>query len=236
ADASHELRTPLTIMRGEVEVALRTVRDTKEYQRVLNSILEEMNRVSSIVDHLLLLARADSGQIQVERQPVEINEILEDLHPQALLLAQPKRTAVTIREQGRVMVLGDSGKLRQLFLNLIDNAIKYTPEGGSVEVRLGSENGFAVVAVSDTGIGIADEDVPHIFDRFFRADRARNREIGGTGLGLAICQWVIEAHHGWIDVQTALGEGSTFTVYIPRVMPSAIHSGDEAEALAQPVH
>jgi signal transduction histidine kinase len=220
ADASHELRTPLTIMRGEVEVALRTSRTPEEYQRVLASVLEEMNRVSAIVEHLLLLARADSGQILIERAPVSIDALLEELHPQAVLLAGRKEITVTLEKEGPVMVLGDSDKLRQLFLNLIDNAIKYTPEGGQVRLRVRGDSGFAVVSVEDTGIGIAPEDVPHIFDRFFRADRARSREMGGTGLGLAICQWIIDGHHGWIDVQSTLGEGSCFTVYIPRVDPS----------------
>ncbi len=219
ADASHELRTPLTIMRGEVEVALRTPRTPEEYQRVLVSILEEMNRVASIVEHLLLLARADSGQIQIQRRPIEVNEILEELHPQVVLLAAPKHITVDLDEAGRVSVMGDAGKLRQLFLNLIDNAIKYTPEGGSITVRVAAVNSFATVAITDTGIGIAQEDIPHIFDRFFRVDRARSREMGGTGLGLAICQWIIDAHHGWIDVQSALGKGSTFTVHLPCLAP-----------------
>jgi len=201
-----------------VEVALRTRRTAAEYQRVLSSILEEMGRVASIVEHLLLLARADSGQIHVERTPVQINSVLEDLHPQAILLAAPKRIDVSLEEDEPVMVIGDTGKLRQLFLNLIDNAIKYTPEGGSVVIRISAEDGFAVASVSDTGIGIAAEDIPHIFDRFFRVDKARSREIGGTGLGLAICQWIVDGHHGWIDVQSTVGQGSTFRVYIPRVL------------------
>ncbi len=229
ADASHELRTPLTIMRGEVEVALRTVRTPEEYQRVLNSILEEMNRVSSITDHLLLLARADSGHIQVERQPIEINDILEDLHPQVLLLAERRGISLDLEEDACVSVLGDSSRLRQLFLNLIDNAIKYTPGGGSILVRVREEDGYAVVAVEDTGIGIAPADIPHVFDRFFRADRARSREMGGAGLGLAICRWVTDAHHGWVDVESVLGAGSTFTVRIPLAADEASNGTAEGD-------
>lgn len=232
ADASHELRTPLTIMRGEVEVALRTQRSPIEYQRVLASILEEMNRVSAIVDHLLMLARADSGQIPVERKPVRICQVLRDLQAQGMLLARPKQISVSLSAADEVTVLGDGDKLRQLFLNLMDNAIKYTPEKGSVNLSVGTDNGFAVVSVKDTGIGIAEADIPHVFGRFFRADRARSREMGGSGLGLAICQWIIEAHQGWIDVQSAVGEGSTFTVYIPRVVtPEEPELPAQADAL-----
>lgn len=220
ADASHELRTPLTIMRGEVEVALRSVRSPEEYQRVLQSILEEMNRVSGIVDHLLMLARADSGQLKIESTPVEVNDILQDLHVQLQVLAASKQISLSLTEEEPVFVLGDSTKLRQLFLNLIENAVKYTPAGGEVRVRVGSKDGFVMVQVSDSGIGIAQEDIPHIFDRFFRADRARSREMGGSGLGLAICQWIVKAHQGWIDVQSSVGKGSTFSVYLPP-LPSA---------------
>jgi signal transduction histidine kinase len=219
ADVSHELRTPLTIMRGETEVALRSPRTPGEYELTLRSILEETQLLTRVIDQLLTLARADSGELRLETRTVALHELLTDLHDQALVLARPKGIEVTLSCPDSLPARGDELRLRQLFLNLLDNAVKYTGPGG--QIRIGarpepSPNGaWCVVEVRDTGMGIAPEDQPQLFDRFFRADRSRGRDAGGAGLGLAICHWIVTAHGGTIEVESAPGTGSTFRVRLP---------------------
>jgi heavy metal sensor kinase len=232
SDASHELKTPLTILRGEVEVALRKDRASEEYQKVLASNLEEIGRMTQIVDELLLLSRADSGEIQLSRKEISLSEILREAIPHASLLARNKNLNIQAAlPEGEVTILGDRLRIRELFLNLIENAVKYTEEGGSVRVELtrnnsGShagnwgerpheEQAFAEVRVVDTGIGISVEDQARIFDRFFRVDKARSREQGGSGLGLSICKWIVEAHQGRLSVESEVGKGSSFIVSLP---------------------
>ena len=236
SDASHELKTPLTILKGEVEVALRKERTSPEYQKVLASNLEEINRMGQIVDDLLLLSRTDSGEIQLNRKQISLSQVLKETIPQASLLAQHKnlRILAALPEE-EVSILGDRLRIRELFLNLIENAIKYTEEGGSIKIHLQKghspsadegekegrqrENGFAEIRVMDTGIGIAKEDQERIFDRFFRVDKARSREQGGSGLGLSICKWIVEAHQGKISVESELEKGSSFIVKLPLYLP-----------------
>jgi heavy metal sensor kinase len=231
SDASHELKTPLTILRGEVEVALRKERTSPEYQRVLTSNLEEINRMSQIVEDLLLLSRADNGEILLNRKEINLSEILKEMIPQASLLSRHKDLRIqAVLPEEAISILGDHLRIRELFLNLIENAIKYTEEGGLIKVlltkdhhfsameqqeRRGNGNGFAEIRVTDTGIGIAKEDQEHIFDRFFRVDKARSREQGGSGLGLSICKWIVEAHQGKISVESEPEKGSCFVVKLP---------------------
>ncbi len=236
SDASHELKTPLTILKGEVEVALRKERTSPEYQQVLTSNLEEINRMGQIVDDLLLLSRTDSGEIQLNREQISLSQVLKETIPQASLLARHKNLRILAAlPEDDVSILGDRLRIRELLLNLIENAIKYTEEGGSVKIHLQrghspsaapgqtegrqGENGFAEIRVTDTGIGIAKEDQERIFDRFFRVDKARSREQGGSGLGLSICKWIVEAHQGKISVESELEKGSSFIVKLPLYPP-----------------
>lgn len=231
ADASHELKTPLTILKGEVEVTLRKKRMPHEYEQILVSNLEEINRMSKIVEDLLLLSKADIGEIRLNREKIPLNRFLQGLTEQMKILAQPKKIRIEIsNHQEEIYVFGDPLRMRELFINLIENGIKYTEEGGSVLITLTKEAAppvlplgpadrrplyFAKVIVADTGMGIAEDDQEKIFNRFFRVDKARSREQGGSGLGLSICKWIVEAHQGNITVKSEPGKGSSFIVKLP---------------------
>ena len=217
ADASHELRTPLTILRGETEVALRWAKKPEEFRNMLESNMEEIDRMGRIIENLLTLAKSDAGELPPDFKELSLSDLLQELYLQAKTLGESKDIGIALRLDvfEEIRIRGDELRLRQMFLNLISNGIKYTPPGGRLEIALGIEGEDAVVTISDTGIGIPEEDLPHIFDRFYRVDKARNREAGGTGLGLAIVKWVAEAHEGKIAVRSAPGKGSAFTVYLP---------------------
>lgn len=215
ADASHELRTPLTVMRGEIELALRNPKTHEEYRRVLESAMEEIIRMSSIIENLLTLAKADQGTYEVNLSEVNLASLAQELYDDGEMLAEGKHIRVALAAKDQITIVGDKVRLRQLFLNLIDNAIKYTPEGGAVTLSVERRNGSAVVQVADTGIGIPPEDINRVFDRFYRVDKARSREIGGTGLGLSIAKWIVELHRGKISVQSEVDRGSVFTVELP---------------------
>lgn len=222
ADVSHELRTPLTSVRGNLDLMRRMGEYDPEAMVVIQ---EEMERMTRLVGDLLLLARADSGGLPLQRQPVELDNILFEVHRQVDRLE--KSVELELTDVDQVSVLGDSDRLKQLMLNLVDNAIKYTPSGGMVSLSLSKQNGWANLSVSDTGIGIPPEDIPHVFDRFYRVDKARNRSQGGSGLGLAIAKWIVQAHGGNIQVESQVGEGTIFTVRLP-----AYHQPGEAAAEA----
>ncbi len=218
ADASHELKTPLTVVRAGVERAITRPDMPPETFAALEETLQEVNRMTELLDALLTLARADEGRAELHREPVDLREILEEAGETGELLAEHAGVGMEIKLPLEPLVVSvDRSRLRQLALNLIENAVKYTPRGGQVSVELGSNDGRAVFTVADTGIGIAPGDLPHVFDRFWRADSARTRtsERAGTGLGLAICKWIAEAHGGTIDVQSRPGRGTTFTVGLP---------------------
>jgi signal transduction histidine kinase len=214
ADVSHELRTPLTTMRGNLDLIERMGEADPES---ISAIQLEIERMTRLVGDLLLLARADSGGLPLERKPVEVDNILFDVYRQVAMLNPP--VDVKLVDVDQVTVLGDADRLKQLFLNLVENAIKYTPEGGSVELSLSKKGGWAQFEVCDTGIGIPPENLSHIFDRFYRVDKARARAHGGSGLGLSIAKWIAQAHGGAIRVKSQLGEGTTFTVTLPIYEP-----------------
>lgn len=214
-DASHELRTPLTVMKGETELALRRPRSAEDYRLVLESSLEEIDRMTRIVDELLFLSRADLGEVKLESVPVRLDTLVEDIHRQATLLGQEQGVQVTLGTVTPATVRGDELRLRELLLNLVDNAIKYSQPGGKVEISLVTEGNTACLSVLDHGIGIPPEAQARIFDRFYRTDAARAHAKKGTGLGLSICKWIAEAHHGRIEVQSTEGEGSQFSVVLP---------------------
>jgi heavy metal sensor kinase len=216
ADASHELRSPVSVMRTSAELALRKTRSEPEYREALSRILGESERVSRLIEQLLLLARADAGPSALPMTRIDLNSTLQTACREAKVLAEAKQLKFSESiPEAPLWVQGDAASLERLFVILLDNAVKYTPAGGQIDVRLGSDDGFAVADVRDTGIGIPAEDVAHIFDRFYRADRARSRESGGTGLGLAIGRWIAEAHRGQIRVESAPAEGSIFEVRLP---------------------
>ncbi|HTX53256.1 MAG TPA: ATP-binding protein [Candidatus Baltobacteraceae bacterium] len=221
ADASHELRTPLTVLKGEIEVALRSERDSAEYQRVLLSALDEVERMTHLVEDLLLLSRADAGALRFEREPVEMDRLVEDICKQGEILGRPRNVQVSLRSLEPLVVEGDGQKLKQVLLNLVDNAVKYTPAGGHVGIGLRQNAktpeaaGQAEVLVEDDGVGIPADAIPHLFDRFYRVDPARSRDGSSAGLGLCIAKTIAEAHGGTIEVASALGAGSTFTLRLP---------------------
>jgi len=217
ADASHELKTPLTILRGEVEVGLKKERALKEYKRILVSNLEEITRMSRIVDDLLTLSRADTGELKMEREKVELSSLAREVWNDLQILAHQRKVELTFIGDGHAPVDGDPLFLRQLILNLAENGLKYTRPGGEVSIKVEGDrdNGVARILVADTGVGIAPKDLKRIFDRFFRTDKARSRDTGGTGLGLSISQWIARAHKGEIAVKSKVGKGSTFTVTLP---------------------
>lgn len=216
ADASHELRTPISVMRANAEITLRKSRTEPEYREALSKILDETEKVTRLIEQLLLLARADSGSGALRMMRSDLNAAVQNACRGARSFAEAKRLKFSQAVPANpVWVQGDSASLERLFTILLDNAVHYTPSGGQIEVRLDAEDGFAVANVRDTGTGIAKEDIGHVFDRFYRADRARSRESGGTGLGLAIGRWIAKAHHGEIRVESELAKGSTFQVRIP---------------------
>jgi signal transduction histidine kinase len=217
ADASHELKTPLAVLRADVERAMSEATVPNERLVALEEALQETTRMADLVESLLTLARADEGRFDIHREPVALKPLVQDIYETAVILGEGAGVAVNFPFTADVTVMGDPTRLRQLFLNLVTNAIKYTPAGGKVELGLGLHPDNVTFAVRDTGIGIAAADVPHIFERFWRADRARSRmsERGGFGLGLAICQWIAQAHGGTLTASSRLGRGSLFTVTLP---------------------
>ncbi len=215
ADASHELRTPLTAIKGQVEVALNRPRNADAYREVLHTVNEEVDRLIRLVGSLLTLARADVGQIPIVAEAVTLPELVGAATEQVQPAAQQQNIELIVTRSPAMTLQADEDLLLQLLLNLLDNAIKYTPAGGRVTVGWTANGRQVELWVRDTGIGIAGEHLPHIFDRFYRADKARSRAEGGAGLGLSICRWIAEAHGGSISVESTSGQGSTFTVRLP---------------------
>jgi heavy metal sensor kinase len=220
ADVSHELRTPLTTIQGNVSLLCRgAVEEPEVRAKVVADIEGEAARMSRLVADLLLLARVDAG-VQLDQAPVEMDTLLLDIYRQARVMSDG--TEVHLGHEDQAVVLGDADRLRQLLLNLVDNALKYTPGDGRVTLSLYNEGQWVRIEVSDNGVGIPAEDLrpgPHgaplIFERFYRSDPARSRARGGTGLGLSIAHWIAQAHGGTIEVESRVGEGSTFTLRLP---------------------
>jgi heavy metal sensor kinase len=219
ADASHELQTPLTILKGEIEVALRSGRTPEEYQGVLTSSLEEIERISRLVEGLLLLARADSGVLRMDHKPVAVHELVAEVAAQMQKMADDQGVSLHLEKLTPVTLCGDREQLFRLLLNLMDNAIKYTPAGGRVTLSLCQDGSQAEISVTDTGIGLSEAEQAQIFTRFYRAAQARSQSGGGAGLGLCIAQSIAEAHGGKIQLHSSPGQGSTFTVVLPAECP-----------------
>jgi heavy metal sensor kinase len=216
ADASHELRTPVAVVRTSAELALSKPRSEGEYREVLSLILSETEKISRLIEELLELARADSGAVELSLMRTDLREPLREACRQASFLAESKEIELRaeIPEQA-VWIAGESSALEKLFMIVLDNAVKYTASGGQVDVSVKPNGQFALIDVTDTGIGIAAEDIPHLFERFYRVDKARSRESGGIGLGLAIGRWIAQTHRGEITVQSEPHRGSTFQIKLP---------------------
>ena len=218
ADASHELRTPVALVRTAAELSLRRERDDPEYREALSQILEEAKRMSVLIESLMALARVDSGAETLNFATIDITSLVAEACIRSEALAQSKQIQFErVIPEVPLLVNADANVLQRLFLILIDNAVKYTPDGGRVRVRVETVPDDVIVKVQDTGIGISEEDRPFIFERFYRADKTRSREAGGAGLGLSIARWIADAHRASIRLESTLGEGSIFEVRIPRV-------------------
>lgn len=215
ADASHELRAPISLIRATAELAVHHKRTNDEYHEDMVQILAESERTSRLIDSLLLLARADAGGAELQHELTDVSTSVREATDQARTLAANKRIEMVTELDGPIVVHGDGEALRRLSFILVDNAIKYSPEGGRVQVGLRAVDGKAVITVSDSGIGISESDLPHIFDRFWRADKVRSRATGGAGLGLSIARWIVDEHHGTIEVESKSGQGSTFSARMP---------------------
>ncbi len=221
ADASHELRTPLAIVRTSAELLERRLGGAPpETRELVDNVLSEARRMERLVSDLLTLARADAGET-MEREPVDLAAVAAEAARKAGVLASRKGITLATELPDRLTIRGDRGRLLQLVLILLDNAVKYTDPGGRVTLRLGTRGRLAELAVSDTGVGIPRQDLARIFDRFYRVDKARSRAAGGTGLGLAIAAWIARSHGGRIRVESEPGRGSTFTVELPAGEPDA---------------
>jgi two-component system, OmpR family, sensor kinase len=217
ADASHELRTPLTIMRGEIEVALRNQRLSKSVRELLLSIHQELVRLSSIVESLMILVKSDTGRLVFDMQPMAIDNFIDQIFEEAKVLAESKKIRIVLEHNEQAQVKGDAARLKQLFLNLVDNAVKYTNPRGLVTLSLTKEENTAVITIKDNGFGIPRKDQAKIFERFYRVERDNKtlEDSGGSGLGLPIAKWIAEAHSGSIEVKSREGKGSTFIVRLP---------------------
>ncbi len=215
ADASHELRTPLTIMKGQIDVSLQQERGPEAYRQVLGTVNQEVDHLIRLVGSLLTLTRADAGQISLTLEPVNLSDVVTGVLEQVRPLASQRGVELKLLPGTDANLQADEDLLLQLLLNLLDNAIKYTPAGGQVTTGWSLNSDHVSLWVRDTGIGIPSEHLPHLFDRFYRVDRARSRAEGGVGLGLAISRWIAEAHGGSISVESAPGSGSTFAVILP---------------------
>jgi heavy metal sensor kinase len=215
SDASHELRTPLSIMQSEATLTLKKNRSQEEYKEALILISQETTHMSSIINKLLYLSRIDGGKEKLDPVTVNLSELLVDLASNIEALCEEKTLIFDSQISGDIQVEGDKVKLRELFLNLMDNAIKFTPAGGKISLSLVKTEGQAAVSVSDTGIGISEEHLPRIFDRFYRVNKTSSAGDAGSGLGLAICKHIVALHKGQIEVKSIFGKGSTFQITLP---------------------
>jgi len=215
ASISHELRTPLAVLRGEAEIALMREQTPEHYRRVLASQLEEFEKLGRMVNQLLTLARAESGDVPILRELVDVSAMARTLAEQLEPVAASKGVKLALECEQDVKVMGDPGWIERIVLNLVDNAIKFTPSGGTVRMRVSRDARNASLQVQDTGIGIAAEALPQVFDRFYRADTSRSGDTAGAGLGLTLVKWAVDQHHGWIEINSSPENGTCVSVQLP---------------------
>jgi len=216
SDASHELRTPLTVLKGQSELILSKERNPEEYQDVISSNLEEIQYMSKVLEDLFLLSKSDENQIVLECKPLELGLIVEEVCKHSEMIASEKDIRIVIAYLEPAQIYGDPVRLRQMVWNIVQNGIKYTQPGGEVKVSVQEQGDQVFMTVQDSGIGISEADLPLIFNRFYRVDKARSRQEGGSGLGLSICKFIVEAHKGAIDVESKLGSGTKFKISLPK--------------------
>jgi heavy metal sensor kinase len=221
ADVSHELRTPLTAIRSVGEVGLRERRDDKAYRGIIGSMLEEVDRLASLVDRLLRWSRAETGQTKLSQEVIDLRDLADDVVGYLGVLAEEKQQSLTVAQAGTPWGLGDRQVLRQALIDLVDNAIKYTPEGGAIEMRVSESSENVTIDVVDSGPGIAPELRTRIFDRYGRGENAGPDAVGGAGLGLSISKWAVEAHGGRLTLEASNSVGSTFRITLPRAVTPA---------------
>jgi heavy metal sensor kinase len=214
ADASHELKTPICAMRGEAEVLLSKERKAEEYQEGLAHFIEQFDRLNQMINDLILLSKSDATQVELKMAPLRLDLLIKDICNLFQVLAEQNKITLEVGTLPEVMAMGDKMRLQQLFTDLIDNAIKFTPEG-TVHITMEKNQEVVLIKIRDTGIGIPKEEQERIFKRFYRVDKSRSRETGGVGLGLSIAEWIAHAHHGKIEVESELNQGSTFILYLP---------------------
>jgi len=215
ASMAHELRTPLAALRGEAEIALLHGGSVRELKRVLSSQLEEIDKLTKLIGQLLMVTKAESGLLRLEHKPVDVQALLTEVDDTLSVLASAKGISLTFEYDRDLMAIGDAQWLKHAVLNVIDNAIKYTPEGGSVAVHGTRDGNYVVIDVRDTGMGIPHNAIPHIFERFYRADSSRAKDIEGVGLGLNLAKWILDHHGGEISVSSEVGKGSDFGLRVP---------------------
>jgi two-component system OmpR family sensor kinase len=216
SDASHELRTPLTVLKGQSELTLGKERKPKEYQEVISSNLEEIQYMSKVLEDLFMLSKSDENQIALDYESVDLKLLIEEICRHAQIIASEKNIKIITAYIEKIQVYGDPVRLRQMIWNVIVNGIKYTQPDGEVTISLQEKKDIALITIQDNGIGISNSDLPLIFNRFYRVDKARSREEGGTGLGLSICKFIVDAHKGSIDIESTLGEGTKFKIKLPK--------------------
>jgi len=217
SDASHELRTPLTILLGELQNALQGVKTNEEYQRIISNSIDEILIMSQIIEDLLTLYKADSDDLKLDQEKVSLNQLFDILYEDVQILAIEKNLTVTLNLKDEYVINGDRIRLRQLFLNLLENAVKFNRQNGRIDISISRSDKFIIVEIKDTGVGILPEDGEKIFDRFYRIDKSRTRNIRGTGLGLSISKWIAEKHNGKIEYKSESGKGALFSVYFPSI-------------------
>ena len=236
ADASHDLRTPLSLIRTNAELALRRKRSEEDYRGTLARILAISEETSRLIEGLLTLARADAGAARLRCESLDLRPLLLKVVHQARFLASGKGLSFSEHIPSETLpIFADPAAVERLLLSILDNAVKYTPIGGRVTVRVAAEERSVTIEIEDTGIGIAQSDLPHIFERFYRADQARSREIRGSGLGLSIARWIAEMHQGAIEVTSQVGRGSCFRVRLPLTALAPDRAPSLAEASPAPL-
>lgn len=236
-DVSHELRTPLTAIRGQLEVALFTAETPEQYREAMVNALEDVEQLSSIVRALLLLSQAESGQLALQKASLDLGHVALEVVDQFQIPAQEKKITLTARTAPGSAIYADRTQIERLLANLLSNAMKYTPTGGSVEVRVGPAETpvFVSLEVEDTGVGIPAENLPHIFDRFYRVRSPQTNNISGLGLGLSFVSWIVQIHEGRIEVASTVGEGTRFRILLPRGNEAAGHTLAGAGAISSSV-
>ncbi|MGB9771241.1 MAG: sensor histidine kinase [Candidatus Kapaibacteriota bacterium] len=215
ADASHELRTPLTILQGELEIALHSKKTPEEYEEILVSALEEVSRLSNVVESILELSKAETGQISISLKMENLSKIVEEVAEDISIIAEQKQISIEKQIEPNLFIPIDAPRIHQALLNLLDNATKYTPEGGKIRLSLELDTEYAKLIVEDNGIGIPKEDLNNIFDRMYRAVKSEKAGVKGYGIGLSIVKWIVEAHNGTIQVESEVNKFTRFTIKLP---------------------